>query len=99
MNDGSSHIFGFTPNLLFNGRVMIGDGTGCDLSTEGCAVASQVNVGKGDYVALQLYLPDHQDPTTPLMVELAAVRWTIQQKLGLEFINLPSGGNSDFTSM
>ncbi len=31
---------------------MIGDGTGCDLPTEGCAVASHVNVGKGDYVAL-----------------------------------------------
>ncbi len=80
----------FSITLLQDG-VMIGDGTCCDLSTEGCAVASQVNVGKGDHVALQLYLPDHEDPTTPLMIEVAAVRWTIKPKLGLEFISLPSG--------
>ncbi len=80
----------FTITFLKDG-VMIGDGTDCDLSTEGCAVASQANVGKGDHVALQLYLPDHEDPTTPLMVEVAAVRWTIKPKLGLEFISLPSG--------
>ena len=72
-------------------EVMIGDGTGYDLSTEGCAVASQAKVGTGDHVALQLYLPDHQEPTTPLLVEVAVVRWTLQPKLGLEFISLPSG--------
>ena len=78
--------------LLLDG-VLIGDGTGYDLSAGGCAVASLVNVGKGyDYdMALQLYLPDHQDPTTSLIVEVAATRWTIQQKFGLEFINLPIG--------
>jgi len=54
-------------------------------------VESQATVRKGDQVALQLYLPDHQDPPTPLMVEVAVVRWIIQQKLGLEFISLPSG--------
>ncbi len=80
----------FQISLLKDG-VLIGDGTGYDLSAGGCAVESQVKVGKGDQVALQLYLPDHQDPTTPLMVEVAVVRWTIQQKLGLEFIRLPSG--------
>jgi len=76
--------------LLLDG-VLIGDGTSYDLSTGGCAVESQANVGKGNYVALQLYLPDHQDPTTPLIVDVAAVRWTIQQKLGLEFISLSNG--------
>ncbi len=79
------------PISLFQGGVLIGDGTGYDLSAEGCAVESQANVGTGDHVALQLYLPEHEDPTTPLMVEDAVVRWTIQQKLGLEFISLPSG--------
>ena len=76
--------------LLLDG-VLIGHGTGYDLSAGGCAVASQVNVGNGYNMALQLYLPDHEDPTTPLMVEVAAVRWTIKPKLGLEFISLPSG--------
>jgi DNA-binding response OmpR family regulator len=80
------------PISLLQDGAMIGDGTGCDLSTEGCAVASQASVGKGDHVALQLYLPDDEDSTTPLIVEVAAVRWTIKPKLGLEFISLPSGG-------
>ncbi len=78
--------------LLLDG-VLIGDGTGYDLSARGCAVASLVNVGKGyDYdMALQLYLPDHQDQSTPLMVKVAATRWTSKKKFGLEFISLPSG--------
>ncbi len=78
------------PISLLQDGVMIGDGTGYDLSAWGCTVASQANVGTGDYVALQLYLSDQQDPTTPLMVEVAPVRWTIQQKFGLDFIMLPS---------
>ncbi len=80
------------PISLLQGGALIGDGTGFDLSAWGCTVTSQATVETGDYVALQLYLSDHQDPPTPLMVEVAVVRWTIQQKLGLEFIGLPSGG-------
>ena len=76
--------------LLLDG-VLIGHGTGYDLSAGGCAVVSQVNVGNGYNMALQLYLPDHEDPTTPLMVKVAATRWTIKPKLGLEFISLPIG--------
>ena len=79
------------PISLYQGGVLIGNGTGYDLSAEGCAVESQVNVGKGDHVALQLHLPNHQDPTTPLMVEVAVVCWTVQKKFALEFISLPSG--------
>ena len=76
--------------LLLDG-ILIGDGTGYDLSAGGCAVVSPMNLGKGYNMALQLYLPDHQDPTTPLMVKVAATRWTIQQKFGLEFLSLPIG--------
>ena len=79
------------PISLLQDGVLIGDGTGYELSAEGCTMESQANVGKGDHVALQLYLPDQQDPTTPLMVEVAVVRWTIKPKLGLEFISLSSG--------
>ena len=76
---------------LFQGGVLIGDSTGYDLSAYGCTVKSPANIGTGDHVALQLYLPDQQDPTTPLMVEVAVVHWTIKPKLGLEFISLSSG--------
>ncbi len=81
----------FQISLVQDG-VVIGDGTCYELSAEGCTMESQANVGKGDHVALQLYLPDQQDPTTALKVKIAAVSWAIQQKLGLEFIRLPSGG-------
>ena len=81
----------FPMYLLIVDGVVIGNGTGYDLSAGGCAVASQVNVGKGEYVALQLYLPDHQTPTIVLRVDVAVIRWIIQQKLGLEFIRMASG--------
>jgi DNA-binding response OmpR family regulator len=79
------------PIVLLQDGVEIGDGTCYELSPEGCTMESQANVGTGDHVALQLYLPDHQEPATPLKVEVAAVHWTILQKLGLEFISLTSG--------
>lgn len=74
--------------------VMIGDGTCCDLSVGGCTVASHANVRTGEQMELQLHLLDRQEPTTPLMVDIAEVRWTIQQQCGLEFISLPSGDRS-----
>ena len=80
------------PIVLLQDGVRIGDGTGYDLSAGGCTVASQANVEKGDHVTLQLCLSDHEDPTTPLMVEVdVVVRWANKPKLGLEFISLPSG--------
>ncbi len=79
------------PISLFQDGVVIGDGTCYELSAERCTVAIQANVGTGGHVALQLYLPDQQDPTTPLLVDAAAASWTIQQQLGLKFISLSSG--------
>lgn len=68
-----------------------GEGNVYDLSAGGCAVESLSPVLKGDYLSLQLYLPDQHAPTIPLRVEVAATRWAIQQKFGLEFISMPSG--------
>jgi len=79
------------PIALLTEGVTLGDGLCYDLSGGGCAVESTAKVDKGDYVALHLYLPDHRDPTTPLRVELAAVRWLVQQRFGVEFITMPSG--------
>ncbi len=89
-----------TPRLLFHfpvsvfrDGVKISDGTACDLSEGGCAIWSQVNIRKGDHVGLQLSLPDNQDPTKPLIVEEAEVRWTAPQLFGLKFISL--GGDDE----
>lgn len=78
------------PIALLTEGVTLGDGLSYDLSSGGCAVESTAPVGKGHYVSLHLYLPDHRDPTTPLKVELAAVRWLVQQRFGIEFITMPS---------
>ncbi|MDX2252877.1 MAG: PilZ domain-containing protein [Nitrospira sp.] len=78
------------PIALLTEGVTLGDGLCYDLSGGGCAVESGAPVGKGDYVALHLYLPDQRGPTTPLTVELAAVRWLVQQRFGVEFIAIPS---------
>ena len=80
------------PTCLAKDGVLIGDGNVYDLSTSGCAVESQSPLQKGDYLSLELYLPDLHAPTTPLIIEVAAIRWVIQQKAGLEFIRIP---NSD----
>jgi CheY-like chemotaxis protein len=79
------------PISVLKDGVMIDNGTGYDLSSGGCTLESQAPIRKGDYVALQLHLPDHQEPTTPVMVDVAVVRWASQQKFGLEFISLPTG--------
>lgn len=68
----------------------VGHGNVYDFSSEGCAVESQLSLQKGDYLSLHLYLPDSHAPATPLIVEVAATRWVIQPKSGLEFIHMPS---------
>ena len=44
---------------------------------------SQGNVRKGDHVTLQLCLPNHEDSTAPLMIEIdAVIRWGHQTQVG-----------------
>lgn len=62
-----------------------GTGTMIDLSVEGCRIRSEASVFTGDYLAMQLHLPD-QD--CPLRIDLAAVRWSIGQEFGVEIIRL-----------
>ena len=78
------------PVAFLREGVMLGEGTGFDLSESGCMVANEVAVEAGDEVELRLYLLDHQDPLTPMAVDIAAVRWSEGRKCGLEFLSLPS---------
>ncbi len=45
-------------------------------------------MAKGDSVGLHLHLPGQHEPTIPVKVELAAVRWAVRHQYGLEFIKL-----------
>ena len=73
--------------------VIVGEGEVLDLSTEGCALSTRVTVEHGDYLEVHLTLPDHE-ASSPLTVELAAVRWVHQPKCGMEFI-IMTPGNQD----
>ena len=75
------------PMSFFDERItedkLVGQGTMCNLSAEGCMVKSETSVEVGRYLALRLDLPDQ---ASPIYVELAAVRWSVGQEFGLEFL-------------
>jgi len=58
-----------------------------NLSTGGCKVESYTPVDRGTYLELRLYLT--YDLTSPMKVDLAAVRWAHEREFGLEFIKAP----------
>lgn len=61
------------------------EGTVYNLSTGGCAIASDVEVPDRTYVSLRITL---SDPASPLVVELAKVRWATRREFGAEFLML-----------
>ncbi|WP_447980315.1 PilZ domain-containing protein [Candidatus Nitrospira bockiana] len=71
--------------ITFEGEGRSGKGTTYNVSAWGCAVESPVDVLPGMYVGVNLLLPDH---AKPVLVELAAVRWTAPRKFGVEFLSL-----------
>ncbi len=76
---------------FFHEGTLWGNGLGRDLSMGGCAVDSPIPIepmAKGDSVGLHLHLPGQHEPTIPVKVELAAVRWAVRHQYGLEFIKL-----------
>jgi hypothetical protein len=58
-----------------------------NLSIDGCKVTSDSRVTPGIYLTLRLHLPA---PHAPLVVRLAAVRWTQEWDFGVAFLHLES---------
>ncbi len=71
--------------IMFSSGQFQGEGTICDLSTNGCKVSCGVLVEPGMQLALSLFLPDDR---RPLVVDRAEVRWAKGQEFGLEFLEL-----------
>ncbi len=71
--------------VRLSGDSMIGQGTLINLSGPGCAVETTLPVQPGDYLELHVMAPDQ---ARPLTVGLAKVRWTTEQKAGIEFIRV-----------
>ena len=81
----SSTRVAVTYPVRLSGDSMIGQGTVINLSAPGCAIETTLPVQPGDYLELHLMTPDQ---ARPLTVGLAKVRWTTQQKAGIEFIRV-----------
>ncbi len=70
--------------------VLIGDhtvakGTVTNLSASGCGVETSTILRTGTQLACTVTMPGQN---TPMVVNLAAVRWTLGGKLGLEFLRI-----------
>lgn len=68
--------------VLTNDR-FVTEGTVLNLCVAGCAVSSKENLSRGEYVELDLHLPDQKQP---LRVPVAKVRWSDKGRYGMEFL-------------
>jgi len=62
-----------------------GEGRVLNLSLGGGAIESEVAVSRGEYLKLQIKLPDQ---ATLLEIDLAPVRWVDGKAFGIEFISM-----------
>lgn len=69
----------------FTGEHMTGEGTIVNLSPEGCAILSKENPRVSSYLSVRIDLSERD---APLLIDLAAVRWSSDEQIGLEFIRM-----------
>jgi hypothetical protein len=55
------------------------------LSAEGCAITSETVAGAPVYLQLTMQLREREEP---VQVDLAAVRWSVATRFGVEFIRI-----------
>jgi hypothetical protein len=71
--------------VVFLGDHVVGKGTMIDLSSTGCGVESTSVLRKGTQLALHVTVPGQEDS---VMVNAAAVRWSLGRKFGLKFVRM-----------
>jgi hypothetical protein len=67
--------------VTFTSDVAKGEGRVLNLSLSGGAIESEVAVSRGEYLKLQIKLPDQ---ATPLEIDLAPIRWVDGKAFGVE---------------
>jgi hypothetical protein len=72
--------------VTFTSDAVKGEGRVLNLSLGGGAIESEVAVPRGEYLKLQIKLPDQ---ATLLEIDLAPVRWVDGKAFGVEFISMP----------
>ena len=69
----------------FSAPIGSGEGFLLDLSLQGCCMRTTTPVPLRSYLQLRL-MPSHTD--TPILIDLAAVRWVREQDCGIHFLSL-----------
>lgn len=71
--------------LSFVAGPKAGDGKLTNLSTGGCKIEGDTILFRDAYVELRVYVPDQG---SPMVIDLAAVRWALGWSFGVEFIKM-----------
>ncbi len=71
--------------VTFTSDAAKGEGRVLNLSLGGGAIESEVAINRGEYLKLQIKLPDQP---TLLEIDLAPVRWVDGKAFGVEFISM-----------
>ena len=70
--------------IAFEGD-QFGEGRVSNSSMGGCHVISDTTVGRKDYLTVRLY---HSFDQPPIVIDVAAVRWSSHTGFGLEFLSV-----------
>lgn len=83
--EGRKHTrFAVQLPVSFRGDQLSHGGTILNLSEEGCAITSE-NVVAAVYLQVTMQLREREEP---VQVDLAAVRWSVATRFGVEFIKI-----------
>jgi hypothetical protein len=92
MEDRKYPRFPINCTVTFTSDSAKGEGRVLNLSLGGGAIESEVAVSRGEYLKLQIKLPDQ---AMPLEIDLAPVRWVEGKAFGVEFISMqPTAKNT-----
>ena len=84
--EGRKHTrFAVQLPVSFSGDQLFDGGTILNLSAEGCAITSETVAGAPVYLQLTMQLREREEP---VQVDLAAVRWSVAMRFGVEFIKI-----------
>ena len=84
--EGRKHTrFAVQLPVSFSGDQLSHGGTILNLSAEGCAITSESVAGAPVYLQLTMQLREREEP---VQVDLAAVRWSVATRFGVEFIKI-----------
>ena len=84
--EGRKHTrFAVQLPVSFSGDQLSDKGTILNLSAEGCAITSETVAGAPVYLQLTMQLQEREEP---VQVDLAAVRWSVATRFGVEFIKI-----------